>query len=189
MDAETDYGGWADPAANIEAEDERAVRRFVRGAGSGLDIRTVRGFVTRCRRLVGPAPLLEPAMDMVLDGVRYEWGVWFRPRSGDGGDATALAGMTAYAPQLLPADAEAVSAMASPAGTLTVDAAEPSAASEPATAHEAAAAPATLPPASSMSAAPRAAATGIESPPAADSADGDAARTSPLPAGRQWQSM
>jgi len=189
MDAETDYGGWADPAANIEAEDERAVRRFVSGAGSGLDIRTVRGFVTKCRRLVGPAPLLEPAMDMVLNGVRYEWGVWFRPRSGGDGDGTALAGMTAYAPQLLPGGTEAVPAIASLAGTATVDAAEPSATSEPATAHEATAAPATLPPASSMSAAPHATATGIESPPAADSSDGESAQISPPLAGRQWRSM
>jgi hypothetical protein len=80
MDDEFFPADWADLDASRAAEDEAAVRRFVAGPARGLDVRTVRGFVAECRRAVGPEPVLEPAFDMVIDGVRHEWGVWFRPR-------------------------------------------------------------------------------------------------------------
>jgi hypothetical protein len=81
---EPDLGDWADLDVSRAAEDEDAARRFVAGPGRGLDIRTVRSFLAECRRRVGPEPILEPALDMVMDGIRYEWGLWFRPRHGGG---------------------------------------------------------------------------------------------------------
>jgi len=72
--------------ASRAAEDEKAVREFLRGEGRGIDGAAFRAFVRRCRSRVGPGPVFEPARNMVLDGVRYDWGVWFRPRPG--GDTT-----------------------------------------------------------------------------------------------------
>lgn len=70
--------------ASRAAEDEKAVREFLRGEGRGIDGAAFRAFVRDCRRKVGPDPVFEPARKMLLNGVRYEWGVWFRPRpSGD----------------------------------------------------------------------------------------------------------
>jgi hypothetical protein len=66
--------------ADRAAEDERAVREFLRGKGRGIDGSRFRAFVRDCRRRVGPGPVFEPDINMVLDGVLYDWGVWFRPR-------------------------------------------------------------------------------------------------------------
>ncbi len=66
--------------ASRALEDEKAVREFLRGEGRGIDGAVFRAFVRRCRREVGPEPVFEPAINMVLNGVHYRWGVWFRPR-------------------------------------------------------------------------------------------------------------
>jgi hypothetical protein len=67
-------------SADRAAEDERAVREFLRGKGRGVDGSRFRAFVRDCRRRVGPGPVFEPDINMTLDGVLYDWGVWFRPR-------------------------------------------------------------------------------------------------------------
>ena len=67
-------------AVSREAEDEQAVKAFLKGEGSDLDPRVVRNFMKQCRHQVGPDPVLRLAKDMVLDGVWYEWGVWPEPR-------------------------------------------------------------------------------------------------------------
>jgi hypothetical protein len=66
--------------ADRAAEDERAVRAFLRGKGRGIDGSRFRAFVRDCRRRVGPGPVFEPDINMTLEGVLYDWGVWFRPR-------------------------------------------------------------------------------------------------------------
>jgi hypothetical protein len=82
VDREKSHGSRFWLNANRATEDEKAVREFLRGKGRGIDGARFRAFVRDCRRRVGPNPVFEPDIDMVLNGVRYAWGVWFRPRPG-----------------------------------------------------------------------------------------------------------
>ena len=82
MDRERSHGSRFWLNASRATEDEKAVREFLRGKGRGIDGARFRAFVRDCRRRVGPNPVFEPDVKMVLDGVSYDWGVWFRPRPG-----------------------------------------------------------------------------------------------------------
>jgi hypothetical protein len=80
----TDFGGWADLAAQRRAEDEALVQRYAGGAGRGLDMRPVRGFVRHVRRDIGAkAVICDVAMTTNDRG--HEIVVWYYfPQDGTG---------------------------------------------------------------------------------------------------------
>jgi hypothetical protein len=87
--ADTDFGGWADLAAQRQAEDEALVQRYASGEGRGLDMRPVRGFVRHVRRDIGLKGIICD-VKMTTNGRGHEVVVWYhlpedgteaRPRS------------------------------------------------------------------------------------------------------------
>jgi hypothetical protein len=81
---ETDFGGWADLAAQRQAEDEALVQRYAAGEGRGLDMRPVRGFVRHVRRDIGAKGIICD-VKMTMNGRGHEVVVWYYvPSDGPG---------------------------------------------------------------------------------------------------------
>jgi hypothetical protein len=102
---ETDFGGWADLAAQRQAEDEALVQRYASGEGRGLDMRPVRGFVRHVRRDIGPRGIISD-VKMTTKGRGHEIVVWYhlpedgpsaRPRTKSAEDDRAPSGASAPA--------------------------------------------------------------------------------------------
>ena len=87
---ETDFGGWADLAAQRQAEDEALVQRYAGGEGRGLDMRPVRGFVRHVRRDIGVKGIICD-VKMTTNGRGHEIVVWYHVP----GDGTAARPQTA----------------------------------------------------------------------------------------------
>jgi hypothetical protein len=79
---ESDFGGWADLAAQRQAEDEALVQRYAAGEGRGLDMRPVRGFVQHVRRDIGAKGIICD-VKMTTNGRGHEIVVWYHlPQDG-----------------------------------------------------------------------------------------------------------
>jgi hypothetical protein len=74
---ETDYDGWADLAAQRQAEDEALVQKYAAGEGRGQDMRPVRGFVRHVRRDIGPKGVICKVQMTTQEHGGHEIVVWY----------------------------------------------------------------------------------------------------------------